>query len=111
MNYALVNFREVVIRCLVILPNRGKSGHRRTEFLVKTRETCIKTSLRPVQQKIDRSLRRVRVKWWGKSSPPRGQLSGHCKPSSMQGEIGNRVVRPMVSGTPHLLSQEDSIKE
>jgi len=51
----------------------------------------------------------VRVKWWGKSSPPQGQPSGHCKPNPMQGEIGNQVVRLMVSGTPHLHSLENSI--
>ena len=72
MNIATPNFREVVIRCLVLLPSRGKSGHHRTGFLAKARGTCDKTSSRPVQQKINRSFLRVRVKWWGKSSPPQG---------------------------------------
>jgi len=109
MNLVFQNFREVVIRCLVFIPNRGKSGHHRTGFLAKARGACIKASSRQVQQKINRLFIQVRVKWWGKSSPPQGQPSGHCKPNPMQGEIGNQVVRLMVSGTPHLHSLENSI--
>ena len=99
MNYI---FREAVIRCFHFGKSRGKSGHHRAEFLVKTRGTYFKISSRLVQQKINRLVRKVRVKRWGKSSPPRGQLSGQCKPNSMQGEIGNGVARSMVSGTSHL---------
>ena len=108
MNKVLHNFREVVIRCLVFTLNRGKSGHHRTGFLAKARGACVKVSSRQVQQKTNRSPMRVRVKWWGKSPPPQGQPSGHCKPNPMQGEIGNQVVRLMVSGTPHLQSLENS---
>ena len=111
MVLVLKNFREVVIRCIVAKQYRGKSGHHRTGLLSKARGACYKVSSRLVQQKLNRSFFRVRVKWWGKSLPPRGQLSGLCKPSPMQGEIGNEVVRLMVSGTPHLhvgeSSQED----
>ena len=102
------NFREVVVRCSNLFLSRGKSGHHRTGFLAKARGACVKTSSRLVQQKTNRLLRRVRVKWWGKSPPPQGQPSGHCKPNPMQGEIGNQVVRLMVSGTPHLQSLENS---
>jgi len=108
MDLVFQNFREVVIRCLVFIPNRGKSGHHRTGFLAKAGGTCFKASSRQVQQKINRSLLRVRVKWWGKSSPPQGQPCGLCKPNPMQGEIGNQVVRLMVSGTPHLHVMENS---
>ena len=100
-----LNFREAVIRCFHLGKSRGKSGHHRAEFLVKTRGTYFKISSRLVQQKINRLVYKVRVKWWGKSSPPRRQLSGQCKPNSMQGEIGNRVARSMVSGTPHLQTE------
>ena len=98
----IINFREAVIRCLCLGTNRGKSGHRRAEFPVKVGGAYIKISSRLVQQKINRLVFKVRVKRWGKSSPPRRRLSGQCKPNSMQGEIGNRVARSMVSGTPHL---------
>ena len=98
----LFNFREAVIRCFYFCINRGKSGHRRAEFPVKAGGAYVKISSRLVQQKVNRLVRKVRVKRWGKSSPPRRQLSGQCKPNSMQGEIGNRVARSMVSGTPHL---------
>ena len=96
------NFREAVIRCFCLGMNRGKSGHLRAEFPVKAGGAYFKISSRLVQQKVDRLVHKVRVKRWGKSSPPRGQLSGQCKPNSMQGERGNRVARSMVSGTPHL---------
>ena len=66
MNLVFQNFREVVIRCLVFIPNRGKSGHHRTGFLAKARGACIKASSRQVQQKINRLFIQVRVKWWGK---------------------------------------------
>ena len=98
----LFNFREAVIRCFYFCINRGKSGHRRAEFPVKAGGAYVKISSRLVQQKVNRLVRKVRVKRWGKSSPPRRQLSGQCKPNSMQGEIGNGVARSMVSGTPHL---------
>ena len=98
----LFKFREAVIRCFYFCINRGKSGHRRAEFPVKAGGAYVKISSRLVQQKVNRLVRKVRVKRWGKSSPPRGQLSGQCKPNSMQGEIGNGVARSMVSGTPHL---------
>jgi hypothetical protein len=111
MLLVLENFREVVIRCIIAKWYRGKSGHHRTGFLVKARGACLKASSRLVQQKINRSFKRVRVKWWGKSPPPRGQLSGLCKPSPMQGEIGNEVVRLMVSGTPHLHFGESSYED
>jgi hypothetical protein len=96
------NFREAVIRCFCLGRNRGKSGHLRAEFPVKAGGAYLKMSSRLVQQKVNRLVYKVRVKRWGKSSPPRGQLSGRCKPNSMQGEIGNRVARSKVSGTPHL---------
>ena len=99
------NFREAVIRCLCFGINRGKSGHRRAEFPVKAGGAYFKISSRLVQQKVNRLIRKVRVKRWGKSSPPQGQLSGLCKPNSMQGEIGNGVARSMVSGTSHLQSR------
>ena len=95
------NFREAVIRCSCKRMSRGKSGHRRAGFPVKSGGTCVKASSRPVQQKTYRPLLKVRLKWWGKSLPPLGRPSGQCKPNPMQGEIGNRVARPMVSGTPH----------
>ena len=55
--------------------------------------TCFKASSRQVQQKVNRLLREVRVKWWGKSPPSQRQPSELCKPNPMQDEIGNRVVR------------------
>lgn len=96
-------FREAVIRCFCICRSRGKSGHRRAGFPVKAGGACVKASSRQVQQKTYRPLLKVRLKRWGKSLPPLGQLSGQCKPNPMQGEIGNRVARPMVSGTSHPL--------
>ena len=104
-----LNFREAVIRCFHFSKNRGKSGHHRAEFLVKTRGTYFKISSRLVQQKINHPDFRERVKRWGKSPPPQRQLSGQCKPNSMQGEIGNRVARPLVSGTPHLHSRRINV--
>ena len=101
-NTFLFNFREALVRCLYFDIDRGKSGHQRAEFPVKTGGAYFKISSRLVQQKINRLIHEVRVKRWGKSPPPQRQLSGHCKPSSMQDEIGNRVARPMVSGTSHL---------
>ena len=98
-------FREAVIRYFYLSENRGKSGHLRAEFPVKAGGTYFNLSSRLVQQKINRLVYKVRVKRWGKSSPPRRQLSGQCKPNSMQGEIGNRVARSMVSGTPHLQTE------
>jgi len=94
-------FREAVIRCSCVSRSRGKSGHRRAGFPEKSGGACLKASSRQVQQKIYRPPWKVRLKWWGKSLPPLGQSSGQCKPNPMQGEIGNRVARPMVSGTPH----------
>ena len=95
-------FREAVIRCSCVCRSRGKSGHLRAGFPAKPGGVCVKASSRQVQQKAYRPLTRVRLKWWGKSLPPPRQLGGQCKPNPMQGEIGNRVARPMVSGTPHL---------
>ena len=95
-------FREAVIRCSCASRCRGKSGHRRAGFPVKPGGACFNASSRQVQQKIYRPQLKVRLKWWGKSLPPLGRPSGQCKPNPMQGEIGNRVARPMVSGTPHL---------
>ena len=102
-------FREAVIRCSCACRSRGKSGHRRAGFPVKSGGTCVKASSRQVQQKTYRPPLRVRLKWWGKSLPPLGQLGGQCKPNPMQGEIGNRVARPMVSGTPHPPSGESML--
>ena len=104
-----LNFREAVIRCFHFGKSRGKSGHHRAEFLVKTRGTYFKLSSRLVQQKINHPDFRERVKRWGKSPPPQRQQSGQCKPNSMQGEIGNRVARPLVSGTPHLHSRRINV--
>ena len=101
-----VNFREAVIRCSDHGPNRGKSGHQRAGFPVKTGGACVKAGSRPVQQKTYRLPTKARVKRWGKSPPLPGQPRGQCKPNPMQGEIGNRVARSMVSGTPHPLLEE-----
>jgi hypothetical protein len=57
----------------LIFEMRGKSGHHRARFLVKTRECEDNLMQRLVSQKINRQRFRseVRVKWGGKSSPPR----------------------------------------
>ena len=96
-----INFREAVVRWSSDRMARGKSGHLRAGFPVKTGGACDYTGSRLVQQKENRLLSEARVKWWGKSPPPLGQPCGQGKPNPMQGEIGNRVARPMVSGTPH----------
>ena len=86
-------FREAVIRSLAFRLVRGKSGHHRAGFPVKTRGACFKASSRPVPQKTNRSLGGVRVKRWGKSPPLIEQSIGHGKPNPMQDEIGNRAAR------------------
>ena len=86
-------FREAVIRSLIFEFVRGKSGHHRAGFLVKTRGACQKASSRQVPQKRHRLFWGVRVKRWGKSPPPVEQLSGQGKPNPMQDEIGNRAAR------------------
>ena len=96
-----INFREAVVRWSFDRMARGKSGHLRAGFPVKTGGACNYAGSRQVQQKENRLLLKARVKWWGKSPPPQGQPCGQGKPNPMQGEIGNRVARPMVSGTPH----------
>ena len=98
---SLINFREAVIRCSSFGANRGKSGHLRAGFPVKTGGTCVKASSRQVQQKTYRLLAKARLKRWGKSPPLPRQLGRQCKPNPMQGEIGNQVARLMVSGTSH----------
>ena len=98
---SLMNFLEAVVRWSSFWLARGKSGHLRAGFPVKTGGACIDAGSRQVQQKENRLLLKARVKWWGKSPPPQGQPRGQGKPNPMQGEIGNRVARPMVSGTPH----------
>lgn len=92
-------FQEAVIRSVPFGNRRGKSGHRRAGFPVKAGGTRLKASSRLVPQKTNRLFREVRVKRWGKSSPPREQSSGHGKPNPMQDEIGNRAARPTVPGT------------
>ncbi len=106
------NFREAVIRLLAILRVRGKSGHHRAGFPTKAGGTCVKTSSRPVPQKINRSLQGVRVKRWGKSPPLFEQLNGHGKPNPMQDEIGNRAARLWfrVRRTPLIWGFDLSIK-
>ena len=94
-------FQEAVIRSIISQFWRGKSGHQRAGFPVKTGGAWQKTSSRPVPQKTNRLICEVRVKRWGKSLPPDEQSFGHGKPNPMQDEIGNRVARPMVSGTLH----------
>ena len=101
----IVYFREAVIRCSCNFMGRGKSGHLRAGFPVKTGGACNYAGSRQVQQKENRLLLKARVKWWGKSPPPQGQPRGQGKPNPMQGEIGNRVARSMVSGTPHLQTE------
>ena len=86
-------FREAVIRSLAFGLVRGKSGHHRAGFLVKTGGACFKTSSRPVPQKTNRLNLGVRVKGWSKSPPPLEQSNGHGKPNPMQDEIGNRAAR------------------
>ena len=105
-------FREAVIRLLAYLPARGKSGHHRVGFPVKTGGACVKVSSRPVPQKINRSFRGVRVKRWGKSPPPLERLSGHGKPNPMQDEIGNRATRLWfrVRRTPHLWGFDHTVR-
>ena len=98
---SLMNFLEAVVRWSSFWLARGKSGHLRAGFPVKTGGTCIDAGSRQVQQKANRLPTKARVKWWGKSPPPQRQLCGQGKPNPMLGEIGNRVARPMVSGTPH----------
>ena len=98
MNYI---FREAVIRSGVFGLRRGKSGHHRAGFPTKAGGTRIKTSPRLVPQKKYRLLIEARVKWWGKSPPSQGQLSGQGKPNPMQDEIGNWAARPSVPGTSH----------
>ena len=44
---------------------------------------------RPVPQKTNRPVRRVRVKRWGKSPPPQEQSRGHGKPHWEQDQIGS----------------------
>jgi hypothetical protein len=95
-----MNFQNIIFHfprsghsLLIESMGRGKSGHHRTGFPMKMGGTCIKASSRQVQQKVNRLLREVRVKWWGKSSPSQRQPSELCKPNPMQDEIGNRVVR------------------
>ena len=66
------NFREAVVRCPLFWEDRGKSGHQRAGFPVKTGDACIKASKWPVPQKIYRLPWKVRVKWWSKSPPPQG---------------------------------------
>ena len=87
------NFREAVIRLYTPGCMRGKSGHHRAGFPVKTGGACFKASSRPVPQKTNRSPWGVRVKRWGKSPPPVEQSNGHGKPNPMQDEIGNRAAR------------------
>jgi len=87
------NFREAVIRSFAFGQGRGKSGHHRAGFPVKTGGACFKASSRPVPQKTDRSPWGVRVKRWGKSPPQNEQSFGHGKPNPMQDEIGNRAAR------------------
>jgi len=98
MNYI---FREAVIRSKVFGLGRGKSGHHRAGFPTKAGGTRIKTSPRLVPQKKYRLLIEARVKWWGKSPPSQGQLSGQGKPNPMQDEIGDWAARPLVPGTSH----------
>ena len=86
-------FREAVIRSHAFEQRRGKSGHHRAGFLVKTGGACINASSRIVPQKTNRLFREVRVKRWGKSPPPFEQSDGHGKPNPMQDEIGNRATR------------------
>ena len=87
------SFREAVIRSQTIVYVRGKSGHHRAGFPVKTGGACVKASSRPVPQKTNRLICEVRVKRWGKSPPPVEQSVGHGKPNLMQDEIGNRAAR------------------
>ena len=86
-------FREAVIRSHAFGQRRGKSGHQRAGFLVKTGGACINASSRRVPQKTNRLFGEVRVKRWGKSPPPFEQSDGHGKPNPMQDEIGNRAAR------------------
>ena len=103
-----MNFLEAVVRWSSFWLARGKSGHLRAGFPVKTGGACSDAGSRQVQQKANRLPTKARVKWWGKSPPPQRQLCGQGKPNPMQGEIGNGVVRSMVSGTSHLQILEDS---
>ena len=92
-NFIIFNFPRSGHSLFIYSMNRGKSGHHRTGFPMKMGGACFKASSRQVQQKVNRLLREVRVKWWGKSSPSQRQPSELCKPNPMQDEIGNRVVR------------------
>ena len=94
-------FREAVIRSHAFGQRRGKSGHHRAGFLVKTGGAYFNASSRRVPQKTNRLFWEVRVKRWGKSPPPFEQSDGHGKPNPMQDEIGNRAARSLVSGTSH----------
>ena len=87
MYFRSLHFRETVIRCLYLCSSRGKSGHHRAGFPAKAGGAFRKESSRPVPQKIYRLTCEVRVKRWGKSSPPDEQSTGHGKPNPMQDEI------------------------
>ena len=96
-----INFREAVVRWSFDRMARGKSGHLRAGFPVKTGGACVKASSRQVQQKTYHLPPKARLKRWGKSPPLPRQLGRQCKPNPMQDEIGNQVARLMVSGTSH----------
>ena len=68
---------------------RGASGLPGEESPNSAGRDAARHRRRPVPQKTNRPVRRVRVKRWGKSPPPQEQSRGHGKPHWEQDQIGS----------------------